>query len=35
LTIAAQALRVGDHLRDRLGVTASPQRAQGQGAAVA
>jgi choline dehydrogenase-like flavoprotein len=35
LTIAAQALRVGDHVRDRLGVTASPQRAQGQGAAVA
>jgi choline dehydrogenase-like flavoprotein len=35
LTIAAQALRVGDDLRNRLGVTASPKRAQGQGAAVA
>jgi choline dehydrogenase-like flavoprotein len=33
LTIAAQALRVGDHLRDRLGFGASPQRAEG--AAVA
>ena len=29
LTIAAQALRVGDHLRDRLGVAASPQQARG------
>jgi len=29
LTIAAQALRVGDHLRERLGVAASPQRAEG------
>jgi choline dehydrogenase-like flavoprotein len=29
LTIAAQALRVGDHLRDRLGADASPHRARG------
>jgi len=29
LTIAAQALRVGDHLRDRLGVAASTHRARG------
>jgi choline dehydrogenase-like flavoprotein len=29
LTIAAQALRVGDHLRDRLGVAASPRDAEG------
>ena len=29
LTIAAQALRVGDHLRKRLGVVASGERAQG------
>ena len=33
LTIAAQALRVGDHLRDRLGVAALARRARG--AAVA
>jgi choline dehydrogenase-like flavoprotein len=29
LTIAAQALRVGDHLQERLGVAASPERSQG------
>jgi choline dehydrogenase-like flavoprotein len=29
LTIAAQALRVGDHLRERLGAGASPERARG------
>jgi choline dehydrogenase-like flavoprotein len=29
LTIAAQALRVGDHLRERLGIAASPERARG------
>jgi choline dehydrogenase-like flavoprotein len=29
LTIAAQALRVGDHLRERLGVTSVPQRNPG------
>jgi choline dehydrogenase-like flavoprotein len=32
LTIAAQALRVGDHLRDRLGAASSPQRAEGAAA---
>jgi choline dehydrogenase-like flavoprotein len=29
LTIAAQALRVGDHLRERLGVGAAPERTRG------
>jgi choline dehydrogenase-like flavoprotein len=29
LTIAAQALLVGDHLRDQLGVAGLPQRARG------
>jgi choline dehydrogenase-like flavoprotein len=29
LTIAAQALRVGDHLWDQLGVAASPRDAKG------
>jgi choline dehydrogenase-like flavoprotein len=29
LTIAAQALRVGDHLRERLGIAASPERVRG------
>jgi choline dehydrogenase-like flavoprotein len=29
LTIAAQALRVGDHLRDRLGVGMSGERTRG------
>jgi len=29
LTIAAQALRVGDHLQDRLGVAASPRDVEG------
>jgi choline dehydrogenase-like flavoprotein len=29
LTIAAQALRVGDHLRERLGITSPPERATG------
>jgi choline dehydrogenase-like flavoprotein len=29
LTIAAQALRVGDHLRERLGIAVSPERVRG------
>jgi choline dehydrogenase-like flavoprotein len=35
LTIAAQALRTGDHLRDRLGVAKSSRLGWGQGAEVA
>lgn len=31
LTIAAQALRVGDYLRERLGVTVSQERVSGAG----
>ena len=33
LTIAAQALRVGDHLRQRLGAVASEERGKGEAAA--
>jgi choline dehydrogenase-like flavoprotein len=33
LTIAAQALRVGDHLRERLGVVTSGERVQGEAVA--
>ena len=33
LTIAAQALRVGDHLRERLGAVASGERGKGEAVA--